>query len=187
MRVNDRMIKCSSAAGAPRRTAWSRLLRGVATLAALLPLAAIPARAQGGQTYTSVTLPPAELNANFRQHFGPIYSDGITYPTIGTTGAATFGGVPFTIPVIPGAALPLFVGTNRYLPTLAESNMWLSAYYWDGANQTQAITGSRELNLTGTTYNQVPDIYALMGTWWGRRSRRNGRESVQGRVLVLGR
>lgn len=159
MTVSDRKIH-------GRATAIrSRMLRFGAVLGALVALAAGPAHAQGGQTFAPATLPSASLNANFKQHYGPLYT---LYPTLDTTGDVTLSGVPFNIPVVPGT-LPLFVGSTRYVPTLAESNFWLSAYSWNVGVQQQAA-GLQELDLGALNFNQTADVYALMGTWWGQRT-----------------
>jgi len=165
MRVTDRKIHGPAKANDPRTTARGRALRFAAVLGALAAFAAGPARAQGGQTFAPATLPTASLNANFKQHYGPLYT---LYPTLGTTGDVTLGGVLFNIPVVPGT-LPLFNPT-RYLPTRAESNFWLSAYSWNMSDEQVPSVGLTEMDLGATNFNQVPDVYALMGTWWGQRT-----------------
>lgn len=173
--IFTQVMKRSGAAVRVPRGA-GRLLHGLAAAAALVALGSVPAQAQGGQTDIPVTLPQQELNANFRQHFGPLYTKSAKYPTLGTTGDALFGGVLFNIPVVP--EVPVFVSKGkkknksmvRYLPTRAESNFWLSAYEWNSNDEQVQASGLRELEITDQVFNQVPELYLLMGSWWGRRT-----------------
>jgi hypothetical protein len=142
------------------------MLRGLAWVmaAGLGAFAAVGARA-AGQTFEPITLPTASLNANFGQHFSPLYTDPLytgdpNYTNLSTTGQAIFGSVPFTIPY--KAPLAPYNAKGRIIPTNAQSNFWLSAYEDGGqANGTQTLT-------VPTSLSQVPEVYALMGCWWGR-------------------
>lgn len=167
MRVIFRMNRGCTAARVPGRAASTRMVRGLSWLLAvgLGAFAAVGARA-AGQTYESIPLPAASVNANFGQHFGPLYTDSTytgdpNFTNLSTTGTAIFGSVPFTIPY-KDPLDPYNVKGQRIVPTNAQSNMWLSAYSGGAqANGLQTLT-------IPSTLSQVSEVYALMGLWWGR-------------------
>jgi len=160
------MNRGRTAARVPGRAASTRMVRGLAwVLAASLAVFAGAAARAAGQTYESITLPAASMNANFGQHFGPLYTDSAytslpEFTNLSTTGAATFGSVPFIIPY--KAPLAPFAKGSRVIPTNAQSNFWLSAY--SGGAQ---ASGLQTLTVP-STLSQVAEVYALMGCWWGR-------------------
>lgn len=166
MRLDFRKNRGRAAARVPGRGASSRVVRGLAwVMAASLGAFGAVAAGAAGQSFEPITLPAASMNANFGQHFGPLYTDSAytsnpNFTNLSTTGGALFGSVPFTIPY--KAPLAPYAKGQRVIPTNSQSNFWLSAYA-DGA---QAV-GTQTLTVP-TSLSQVPEVYALMGAWWGR-------------------
>lgn len=165
MRINFRMNRGRNTARVPGRGASGRSVRGLAWVLALgLGVVSAQSVRAAGQVYKPLELPSGSLNANFEQHFGPIYSD-VSYPNLSTTGEAIFDSVPFVIPY--KASPGLFNAKGRILPTPEQSNFWLSAYSGGlQASGTQTFT----IDTTGTTIGQVSEVCTLMGCWWGNRS-----------------
>jgi hypothetical protein len=164
--MNFRIFRDRTAVSSPRPARRAGWTQGLALVAALLPALSNTAFAANGQTFNTITLPTSSLNANLKQHYGPLYT---TYAGLSLTGDVTLGSVPFVVPVVPDTS-GLFSGGSRILPTRAQSNFWLSAYYWGpGDVQTQTPLGLTSISMV-PNLNQSPDVYFLMNSWWGQRT-----------------
>ncbi|MCC2668860.1 MAG: hypothetical protein K0Q72_1331 [Armatimonadetes bacterium] len=162
--MNYRIFQGRKPADTPRPARRPRALRTAALTLALLPALASAAFAANGQDFQKVTLPPSSLNANLQQHYSGLYS---TYGSLGASGDVTLGSVPFSIPVV--SNIPRFSGGSRVLPSRSESNFWLGAYNWLPGDINSQATGTQSISIA-PNLNQVPDVYALMGCYWGRRT-----------------